>query len=81
MRIGISIIGLLLAAGIAPTAVKAEVSRQTSTTADARVAHEPAKPANEKLICRRDQASETRLRSVRVCLTADEWKAKDRRSS
>jgi hypothetical protein len=81
MRTAISIIGLVLAAGMAPTAVRAEASPQPSPTAGARVAREAPKPPKEKLICRRDQASETRLRSVRTCLTAEEWKAKDRRSS
>ena len=80
MRTAISIIGLLLAAGTAPAAVRAEASPQPSSAA-ARVAQEAAKPPKEKLICRRNQASETRLRSARVCLTAEEWKAKDRRSS
>lgn len=84
MRTAISIIGLLLAAGMAPTAVRAEVFRQGPTRAGAHAAHvadESAKPPKKKLICRRNQASETRLKSVRVCLTAEEWKAKDRRSS
>lgn len=81
MRTAISIIGLLLAAGMAPAMVRAEASPQPSSTAGPHAAHQPAKPPKEKLICRRYQASETRLRSVRVCLTAEEWKAKDRRSS
>jgi hypothetical protein len=81
MRTAISIVALLLAASMAPTAVRAEASPQASSTAGAQAAREAARPPKEKLICRRYQASETRLRTVRVCLTADEWKAKDRRSS
>lgn len=81
MRTAISILGLLLAAGMAPTAIRAEASPQPSSGTAAHAGHEAAKPPKEKLICRRTQASETRLRSMRICLTADEWKARDRRSS
>ena len=34
-------------------------------------------PKEEKKICKREMATESRMASKRVCLTAAEWKARD----
>ena len=34
-------------------------------------------PKEEKKICKREAATESRLGSKKICLTADEWRARD----
>ncbi|HEY0629341.1 MAG TPA: hypothetical protein VGD23_08435 [Sphingomicrobium sp.] len=47
----------------------------TTTTTEAPTAVEA--PKEEKKICKRDMATESRLGSKRTCLTAAQWKARD----
>ena len=59
---------------------------KAATTVDAnaaQVASQPVKTqdAEEKKICRRIDASESRLGAKRLCLTEEQWKQRDAESS
>ena len=61
----ISLLSLLLLASDTPAAAPAEPA---PTTAE--------KPKAERKICRREEATESRVAAKRVCLTAAEWQAR-----
>lgn len=64
----ITLLSLLLLASDAPAATPAEPS--APATAE--------KPKAERKICRREEATESRLAAKRVCLTAAEWQARSK---
>lgn len=63
----IIILGALLLATESP----AVVAPSTEATAAVEA------PKEEKKICKRETATESRMGSKRICLTAAEWKARD----
>ena len=62
----ITLLSVLLLASESPAAVAPSID---ATAVEA--------PKEEKKICKREMATESRLGSKRVCLTAAQWKARD----
>ena len=63
-----ALFGVMLLASDASTASPA-TGAATSAVVEA--------PKEEKKICKREDATESRLGSKRICLTASQWKARD----
>ena len=55
----------------------ADTSATNTTTQPEQVPAAGEAPKEEKKICRREMATESRMASKRVCLTAAQWKARD----
>lgn len=53
------------------------LASETPTVTTAAQEAPAAAPKEEKKICKREMATESRLGSKRICLTAAEWKARD----
>jgi hypothetical protein len=62
----IALLSVLLLASETPAAIAPSTD---ATAAEA--------PKEEKKICRREAATESRLGSKKICLTAAQWKARD----
>ncbi|HJR82476.1 MAG TPA: hypothetical protein VJ775_00975 [Sphingomicrobium sp.] len=65
--------------------VSASQTQETTTTSPPATAQDSAQPAtggaekakkNEKKICRREASTESRLGGKRICLTAEQWRAR-----
>jgi hypothetical protein len=63
----ITLLSVLLLASDSPAAVTQSI--ETPAVAEA--------PTEEKKICKREAATESRLGAKKVCLTAAQWKARD----
>lgn len=61
--------------GDKPTSVDGPAATQSATPAA------KSEDAAEKKICRRIDASESRVASQRVCLTQEQWKKRDQEAS
>jgi hypothetical protein len=64
-------------AGNADTKAPSVDAQAAQTTSEAPKAEDPA----ERKICRRIDASESRMAAKRVCLTQEQWKQRDQQSS
>lgn len=73
---------LLLGVLLLVSAAQAQEPTTTSSPATAPVAAQPATgdaektKKDEKKICRREASTESRLGAKRICLTAEQWRAR-----
>ena len=65
----------------AAPALASDESSTTGAAQDTTGAASAEQPKEPKKICRRYAASESRLGAKKICLTADEWKRRDKEES
>jgi hypothetical protein len=68
---------LLFAAITLAPASEAPPANTAPSPAPVSAAQAPAPAPAERKICKRDDSSSTRLGSKRICLTAEQWRARD----
>jgi hypothetical protein len=59
----------------------AELPTNSTTDSSTAPAAQKETPKEERKICKREDSTESRLGGKRICMTADEWKARKRSES